>query len=71
MTRHRFRRIISRAKIEAIVDAQRQAKDCEVCAAICPYRVPYSIDAIVDTDRTDRGVYCSWAADGWRMPTFH
>lgn len=46
--RLRFRRAVRRAKIEALVDYQRQEKACAACSAICPDRVPFSIDAIVD-----------------------
>jgi hypothetical protein len=68
ITRSGFRRIVRRARIEAIVDAQRQAKDCAVCTAICSHRLPYSIDAAVDGDG---GIYCPWAANGHIAPTYH
>lgn len=48
MTIRRYRRIIRRAKIEAIVDAQRQARVCFGCSKLCYSRLPYSIDGMVD-----------------------
>ncbi len=46
----RFRRAVRRCRIEAIVEVQRQTKDCAACTSICSHRVPYSIDAVVDDD---------------------
>ena len=45
--RDRFRR---KAKIIALIEYQRHVKQCRTCLAICPYRVPFSIDAVVDDD---------------------
>jgi hypothetical protein len=69
MTRSRIRRIVRRAKIEAIVDRQtlaRKAEDCAVCTAICAHRVPYSIDAAVDDE-----CLCASPAAERRLATIH
>jgi len=66
--RRRFRRIIRRAKIQAIVDAQRQQKLCASCDhPRCASRTPAWID-----EEYDGG---SWFGDLGcfinQSPTFH